>query len=290
MVMSPDEFHAHALRAADAEHRLPLSRMTYWDIAPFEQDGLRVVPLRPPVVPEPPRQDDDPASCGTCAARDEGVWLDEDWRLRVVPGVTMRDAHGIPDVMRGEETQIVGAVNSPDERVLMVLPGTHSKWACAEGGRLVAFTTFMTGEIWRALLNHTILGRLSVPTAAAGVGPGFREGIARGLGQGAFLHEVFGARTLTLAGELDGGEVSDWLSGFVIGRELRCGRTWANHHGFDGARVRLIGGEALVARYAAAFAQADVVVDRAPDHAAARGLWHIALRAGLIAHPRAPVP
>jgi diadenosine tetraphosphate (Ap4A) HIT family hydrolase len=93
MVMSPDEFHEHALRAADAEHRLPLSRMTYWEIAPFEQDGLRVVPLRPPVLPEPPRQDEDPASCGTCAARDEGVWLDEHWRLRVVAGV------GVPLVL-----------------------------------------------------------------------------------------------------------------------------------------------------------------------------------------------
>src|SRR5690348_16304938 len=84
MVLSPEEFFRHTLDAADAERRLPLSRMTGWDIAPFEQDGLRVVPLRPPVVPEPPRQDEDPATCSTCAARDDGVWLDEHWRLLLV--------------------------------------------------------------------------------------------------------------------------------------------------------------------------------------------------------------
>ncbi|MCW2936092.1 MAG: hypothetical protein JWM19_7054, partial [Actinomycetia bacterium] len=53
MAMRPDEFHDHALAAADSEGRLPLARMTGWDISPFEQDGLRVAPLRPPVLPEP---------------------------------------------------------------------------------------------------------------------------------------------------------------------------------------------------------------------------------------------
>lgn len=77
MPLTPEEFYAHALQAADEEGRLPLSRMVGWDVSPFEADGLRVSPLRPPVVPEPPRHGEDPADCGSCRRRDEGLWLDE---------------------------------------------------------------------------------------------------------------------------------------------------------------------------------------------------------------------
>ena len=81
MAMDPDEFYRHALAATDTEQRLPLARMTEWDISPFEQDGLRVSPLRPPIVPEQPRQDEDAATCGTCSRSDQGIWFNEHWRL-----------------------------------------------------------------------------------------------------------------------------------------------------------------------------------------------------------------
>ena len=87
MPLSPNEFYDHALAAADADSRLPLSRMTGWAISPFEPEGLRVSPLRPPVLPEPPRQDEDPATCRTCAKRDEGIWFNERWRLNTIGGV-----------------------------------------------------------------------------------------------------------------------------------------------------------------------------------------------------------
>jgi diadenosine tetraphosphate (Ap4A) HIT family hydrolase len=113
MAMTPEQFYAHALAAADAEGRLPLSRMTYWDVAPFEQDNLRVVPLRPPVLPEPPRKDEDPTRCGACAAPGEGVWSDDRWRLRRVEGVGVPlvlmllphehyDLAGLPDELAAE--------------------------------------------------------------------------------------------------------------------------------------------------------------------------------------------
>ncbi|GID92274.1 hypothetical protein Adi01nite_16860 [Amorphoplanes digitatis] len=85
--MTPDEFYQHALAATDSERRLPLSRMTGWEISPFVQDGLRVTPLRPPVVPEPPRHGEDPAECGICGDRDKGVWFNERWRLDRISGV-----------------------------------------------------------------------------------------------------------------------------------------------------------------------------------------------------------
>ncbi len=86
MALTPDEFYAHALAGADAQQRLPLARMTEWEISPFEQQGLRVSPLRPPVVPEPPRHGEDPANCVSCHRRDEGLWLDEHWRVSHVSG------------------------------------------------------------------------------------------------------------------------------------------------------------------------------------------------------------
>ncbi len=85
--MTPEEFSAHAAAAADVDGRLPLSRMTGWDISPFEPDGLRVSPLRPPVLPEPPRHGEDPADCGSCKRRDEGLWFDDHWRLSRIGGV-----------------------------------------------------------------------------------------------------------------------------------------------------------------------------------------------------------
>jgi hypothetical protein len=93
MPLSPDEFYSHAVAAADPEQRLPLSRMTGWDISPFESEGLRVSRLRRPVLPEPPRAGEDPSNCGSCLHRDEGIWLDDHWRLTRITGV------GVPLVL-----------------------------------------------------------------------------------------------------------------------------------------------------------------------------------------------
>jgi hypothetical protein len=75
------------MAAADDDCRLPLSRMTGWDISPFEPDGLRVSPLRPPVLPEPARQGEDPSDCDACGRSGEGIWHDARWRLTRIAGV-----------------------------------------------------------------------------------------------------------------------------------------------------------------------------------------------------------
>jgi hypothetical protein len=87
MALRPDEFYAHAAAHADSELRLPLSRMTDWEISPFEQAGLRVAPFRPPVLPEPARHGENPAECVSCGRRDEGIWFDASWRLSRIGGV-----------------------------------------------------------------------------------------------------------------------------------------------------------------------------------------------------------
>src|SRR3954469_21020298 len=106
MALRPDEFYDHAVAVADGERRLPLARMTGWDISPFEPDGLRVSPLRPPVLPAPARHGEDPSDCRACRERDEGIWFDDNWRLTRVKAVGVplalmlypRDHYDLPDL------------------------------------------------------------------------------------------------------------------------------------------------------------------------------------------------
>ena len=109
----------------------------------------------------------------------------------------------MPDVMRGEETQILGALAlSGNDDGLFLLPGTHSKWAEVRGGRIVSFRTFMTGEVFGALKDHTILGRLMSGSAADAdaFARGVREGAA--LGGAARCSTVFATRTYGLMDKL----------------------------------------------------------------------------------------
>lgn len=205
--------------------------------------------------------------------------------LAIVAGALCRDAAGVPDVMRGEETQLLGAIAPDESHVLAVLPGTHSKWALVEHGVLVAFATFMTGELFAILLQHSILGRLavgSVPNAAPVDDAAFTAGLERGLGSGGLAHTIFGARALALVGELEPTRIRDWLSGVLIGHEIEGARKWAGDHAVDMSRVRVVGAEAMAERYVAALAHAGVVATCGDANAAARGLWLIAKRGGLV--------
>jgi diadenosine tetraphosphate (Ap4A) HIT family hydrolase len=109
VALSPELFYEHALAAADGERRLPLSRMTGWDISPFEQDGLRVTPLRPPVMREPARLGEDPSGCQSCRSRDDGIWFDDNWRLTRITGV------GVPLVLMLHPRDHYDLENLPDE-------------------------------------------------------------------------------------------------------------------------------------------------------------------------------
>ncbi len=130
MALRPAEFYQHALVVADGEHRLPLARMTGWDISPFEPDGLRVSPLRPPVLPEPARRDEDPSHCTSCGRRDEGIWLDARWRLTRIGGVGVplvlmlhpRDHHDLAD-LPDELAAELGVLTAHITRHIEALPG-----------------------------------------------------------------------------------------------------------------------------------------------------------------------
>jgi 2-dehydro-3-deoxygalactonokinase len=163
-------------------------------------------------------------------------------RIAIVPGLS--DEHdGIPDVMRGEETQILGAMALTGLRDgLFALPGTHSKWARVDNGRITGFRTFMTGEFYALLSRHSILSR-TLDASAALDEAAFLRGAARsGNGQG-LLHNAFGARTLRLFERMTAQELASYLSGLLIGEELRT-------PSLDGAgEVVLIGAPALTQRY-----------------------------------------
>jgi hypothetical protein len=109
MALRPDEFYAHALAAADEERRLPLARMTMWDVSPFDPDGLRVSPLRPPVLPETARHGEDPADCDPCRQRSEGIWFNDRWRLTRVGRV------GVPLVLMLHPLDHYDMADLPDD-------------------------------------------------------------------------------------------------------------------------------------------------------------------------------
>lgn len=198
-------------------------------------------------------------------------------RVGIVPGLSWRDQ----DVMRGEETQIVGALAGLGVASgVFVLPGTHSKWAVVEDGRVVAFRTFMTGEVFAVLCRHSILGRLMpVGVASGGERPfdaaAFADGCRRSMA-GDFLHALFSTRTEGLFGRRAGEALPFYLSGLVVGEEVREALALA-----PCASVTLVGSRALAAPYATALAMhgvAHVVVD---GDAAFTGLHAVACAAGL---------
>jgi len=110
MPMGPEEFYAHAMRSADGEGRLPLSRMTGWDVFPFERAGLRVLPLAPPELPEPGRAGENGADCAACAGDLTPVWSDEHWRLAVL------GASGTPLILMLQPDAHHDLPDLPDDR------------------------------------------------------------------------------------------------------------------------------------------------------------------------------
>jgi len=203
-----------------------------------------------------------------------------DTAMPIVPGLICRGEDGVPDVMRGEETQILGALEEGAVRQVVVLPGTHSKWALAAASGIENFATFMTGELYAVLREHSILGRL----AAAGTEPGaFERGVGAGFPSHVGLsHVLFSARTLALTGALAPAGVADYLSGLLIGAEIAAGRRWLEERAAQALPITIVGDAMLCSRYRHAFALSGVDADVGPGDAAARGLWRIARHARLV--------
>jgi 2-dehydro-3-deoxygalactonokinase len=190
----------------------------------------------------------------------------EGTEIRIVPGMARRGA-AQPDVMRGEECQLLGAKLVPGiEDGIFLLPGTHAKWARVEDGRLTDFRTYMTGEIFGLLarqgslsqvINQGAIGSADFDAAA------FARGLARsqGAAPGALTHHLFGVRSLSLFGALDPGNAGSYLSGLLVGAEMTDALAWLRAAGAVD-RVTAIGSPGLLTTYAAAAAEFGIHLDR----------------------------
>jgi 2-dehydro-3-deoxygalactonokinase len=202
--------------------------------------------------------------------------------LHIVPGMIARGA--LPEVMRGEETQVAGVVDPASggpADAWIGLPGTHAKWVRVRDRRIVELHTFMTGEVFAALCAHTILGRTMQPAAAPDLAA-FDRGaaVARSPdGRLGVLSTMFSARTLGLVGELPGEAQADYLSGLLIGHEVAA----LGELGDRSEAIALVGDAALCERYRRALVASGHTAVAIAGGATERGLWRIAVAAGLVA-------
>ena len=195
-------------------------------------------------------------------------------RVEIFPGIALKTATAV-DVMRGEETQLLGTALLGHEDGWFLLPGTHSKWVRMAAGRVADFATFMTGELFDLLGRHGTLAAAAgaaagTPGAAgaepavadqAGNDPQHPEAFDQGLRAGADValsNALFGCRARVVTGALPPEQARDYLSGLLIGaewHELR--RRGAGHLP---ASVTVIGAPHLAARHAEAAAAFGVTV------------------------------
>jgi 2-dehydro-3-deoxygalactonokinase len=194
--------------------------------------------------------------------------------ITFIPGLTDLSAKPFPDVMRGEETQLVGFGLSRDCTV--VLPGTHAKWARIEGGRIERFQTFVTGEVFGTLSRHSFLSKVAKKPGA----PDW-QAFARGVAAvrddtrpAGLLTHLFSVRTGWLAGELTPSEMTDYLSGVVVASEFREARSleWFA----EGQTIAVVGDDDLVEVYCRTADAFGLRVEIGPDDAAVRGCLAVA--------------
>ena len=208
--------------------------------------------------------------------------------VHIVPGVIQRSR--LPNVMRGEETQVLGVLQNlqgeAGSDLLIGLPGSHSKWVEVADGCIVHFDTFMTGEIFAVLSEHSILGRtqqragpsMARPLIVACKWP------CRRTARSARCRRVFSARSLGLTGELSATAQADYLSGLLIGHELSALATVQRRrrNSVHLPSIILIGNAQLCARYSRALDACGFARVTLAEQATERGLWQLALAAGLI--------
>lgn len=193
--------------------------------------------------------------------------------VAIVPGLSCRNTLGLFDVMRGEETQLLGALRLKPElahgRHLFCLPGTHVKWVLVEDGHVAHFQTALSGELFALVAAHSVLARGA--DAVSSSHPAFAEGlgIAKRADNAGLLHLLFSTRSRQLAGEIPKEEAASYLSGLVIGEDVAASvRLFAP----DGA-VTLVGAPNLAGLYAQALAQHGIASQTVTgDDAALSGL------------------
>ncbi|HEX8670167.1 MAG TPA: 2-dehydro-3-deoxygalactonokinase [Allosphingosinicella sp.] len=176
-------------------------------------------------------------------------WVEPE-RIAIVAGVCFSD-DDCADVMRGEEAQILGAYAEgmlPADAVVCH-PGTHNKWIRLEDGRIAAFRTVMTGEMFNLLRKHSILSDLLAEPADRE--EAFAAGVRRGLDCNDLTAELFSVRARVLLGKAAREDAASYTSGLLIGSDIRIGLGFAGE-----AEVVAVGTPELTGLFAAALGHA----------------------------------
>jgi 2-dehydro-3-deoxygalactonokinase len=163
-----------------------------------------------------------PASFGELRSAFGHVRL-RDLEVSIVPGLSCVAPTGAPDVMRGEETQIFGALQLQPElargRQVLALPGTHTKWAIVESGRVVQFQTAFTGELFALLRTQSTLLKAGAAGSNAPDQTAFQRGLEEAR-EGALLHRLFQVRSRQLIDGLTADQATSLLSGLLLGSDV----------------------------------------------------------------------
>ena len=194
--------------------------------------------------------------------------------VRILPGIAQRDA-GAPDVMRGEETQLLGLVADGVRSGLVCMPGTHSKWVRLADGKVGSFATYMTGELFDILSHHSILkAATGGASGVASADAAFLEAVNSAFTKPSSLaNRLFHVRSAQLLGFEPASEGAARLSGLLIGHELASAMA---HQGAN-EDVVLVASGGLGALYRAALEGQGVILrDCDAGDAARRGLWSAA--------------
>lgn len=190
--------------------------------------------------------------------------------ILMVPGLCQETPH--PDVIRGEESQLIGLEEKGD--ITVVLPGSHCKWVMVQGGVVQRFLTCMTGEIFAVASSQTILRALPAPQKNY---QAFRQGVLDGFEEkgGRIFSSLFQVRArMLLSGEESG---RDYLSGFFLGTEIAEALAAGFH---AGGEILLIGRKDLNEAYCTALKICGLSARYVDEDVVAAGLWKIAQLCG----------
>ena len=166
---------------------------------------------------------------------------DQRIKVHLVPGVMQNHP---ADIMRGEETQIAGFINkNTNFKGVVCLPGTHAKWVNINEGQITSFKTFMTGELFGVISNHTLIRH---STSIKGWDQeSFEEGVHDGFkNPGLIASNLFSLRAESIVNNLDRDQARSTLSGLLLGVELNGAQSY-----WKGKNVTLIGSELLSNNY-----------------------------------------
>ncbi len=189
-----------------------------------------------------------------------------------LPGISQ--TRPMADVMRGEELQLLGVANT-DSNALVILPGTHSKWAYLDGNTVNQFHTLVTGELYELLLHQSLVGSLAKSGFDAATNQtqtvinnntsvddvSFLEGVSHGFEHSTLVRALFTCRSSVLLNQREPDTIASLLSGLLIGNEIREGMQLINEsNGLGTLGVSLVGNRQLCQQYHAALAHCDIPV------------------------------